>query len=135
MRLRASKKSLNTWAVSIIVISLVVELIFGYRVNEASGWFAEMLSMASFLVASLLIFSPRGHQKPLVASLCAFIFMIVYGFLHPYMTTSLDVSYGGPYAWSATRTMVLGVIVGPSVALLTAVAVFIAAKFKLIEML
>lgn len=133
MRLTATKLSINGWAAASIVASLLVEAIFGYRISESAGWFAEMLSMTAFFAAALLIFSPRGHERPLLVAVLAFAFMVIYGFIHAHFTTFMDVRYGGAYAWSGTRTMVLTAIVYPALAVFTAIGVFIAAKFKLIS--
>lgn len=133
MRIIATKLSLNVWAIASVVISIIVEIILGYRISESAGWFAEMFSMVAFFIASLLFFSPRGHDKPLMVTTLSFVFMIIYGFVHAHFTTSMDVIYGGAYEWSETRMMILTAVVYPAIAIFTAIGVFIAAKFKLIS--
>lgn len=133
MRIKATRLSLNTWAIGIILSSIIVEIFFGYGISESAGWISEMISMCAFFLASLLIFSHLERTKPVISAISALVFMLLYGIIHGHFTTFMDVEYGGNYAWSGTRTMILTIFVYPVVAAFTAVGVFIAAKFKLIS--
>lgn len=132
MRISARRTSLNTWALSLACASILLELLFGYRVSQEAGWVTEIFSMLMFSTASILIFAPRGQKIPLVVAALSLAFMVMYGFVNATFTTYLDIKYGGDYAWSSTRTMVLSIVVYPTVAFITAVAVFVISKLRLV---
>lgn len=114
----------TVWAITILVLAVVVEAIAGFGLGEAEGGLAEAGVAAALVAASVLIGAQFGRSRRLLAALAAFASVLILWGLNASFSTSLDVAHGGAYGWSATRVMVLTVFVGPVISLVAAVLTF-----------
>ncbi|WP_404413910.1 hypothetical protein [Brevundimonas vesicularis] len=122
---------LAAFAVGIVASALAIELFLGFRVNEAAGNLAELIMGVSLIAAAILVLAPLGRSRRLVAALSAFVSVVLLWAINAKFSTSLDVAYGGAYAWSGTRVGVLALLVGPVLGFVAAILTLAFARLRI----
>lgn len=123
---------IRLWTIALVSASLIYALMFGFAISEAAGRFAGIVVIVSFSLAVTLFFSSRNWGGAILLSFLTFITTIFYIYFYGSLSTFLDVLYRGAYGWSETRTMVIGLLVGPFVGMINAIIVFLAVMFRFI---
>jgi len=133
MTLTAPRKALVGSAVALAALCLLAQWAVGFRVSEGAGQLLELLSVAGYAVAAILLLAPLGRARALMAGAVALVLMAWAVHLNARYATALDLRFGGASSWGGHRVLIATLFVGPLAGLVTGIVTFVLARLELVR--
>jgi hypothetical protein len=127
MTLTAPRLTLILAAACMIGFGVLIQMALGHRLGVNAGQTTEVLAMASYAGAIILLLAPLGRARALMAGGLAIILMAWAVHLNARLSANLENQFGGNVI-AAHRILINTIIIGPCLGIVVGIATAVIAR-------
>jgi hypothetical protein len=129
MTVTAPRRTLVLVAACLIGFGVFIQIAVGFRFGQQAGQATEVVAMAAYTLAIVLLFAPLGRARTLMAGALAFILMAWAVHLNARLSADLENQFGGQVI-AAHRVMIATLFIGPALGLVVGGITALCARFE-----